>query len=74
MSEIEYFALCCKMREAQTKWFTTKDRKYLDESIRLEKKMDAENRRRLNWYNPQSLRIAWQHVEGGTATQGTLGI
>jgi hypothetical protein len=44
----------------------------LSESKRLEKMLDAEIARRLAWYTPQALKVAWQALNTGNGNQMKL--
>ena len=72
MTEIQYFSLIAKMRKAQKDYFETRDSAVLNESKRLEKMVDEENRRRLAWYTPQALKVAWQALNTGYGKQMKL--
>jgi hypothetical protein len=72
MTEIQLFALLAKLRKAQQKYFETRDSAMLSESKRLEKMLDAEIGRRLAWYTPQALKVAWQALNTGNGNQMKL--
>lgn len=59
MNEITFFTVVAKMREAQRKFFLTRNKDWLIESKRLEKIVDAEILARTKWYDVGALKIAY---------------